>query len=79
MAGISEFLILEPEDSRKSDISLSEFLFQVSNLFFSVPLKLSVESSISSVHSNLIFSFPFKCLKILNGHFLALSFAAAEA
>lgn len=78
---IWDSLVLEPEDSRQSDISFFEFLFQVSNLvFFSVPLELSVESTISSVDCNLIFSFPLKFLKVLNGHFLAfLSLTAAEA
>lgn len=48
--------------------------------FFSVPLELSVESTISCVDCNLIFSFPFKCLKVLNGHFLPfLSLTVAEA
>ena len=44
-------------------------------VFFSVPLQLSVESSISSVDCNLlIFSFPSKSLKVLNEHFFSLSY-----
>lgn len=78
---ISVSLVLKPGDSCQSDISLSKFLFQVSNLIFLVPLELSAESSIPSVDCNLLISsFPFKYLKVLNGHFLAfLSLTAAEA
>lgn len=48
MAGI--LLVSEPEDSHQSDISLFEFLFQISNVIFSVPLELAVERSISFVY-----------------------------
>lgn len=62
----------EPEDSHQSDISLSEFLFQVSNVIFSVPLELAVESIISFVDCYYLISFPLKSLKVLNEHVLAL-------
>lgn len=74
-------LVLEPEDSHQSGISLSECLFQVSNMIFSVSVELSHESSISSVDCNLLICiFSFKYLKVQNGQFLPfLSLTAAEA